>query len=57
MFRKEGYNDENEDYQLTSGTEQGIKALSRASRILNIVEFQRVLGGKHGFVQEDADAS
>lgn len=37
--------------------EQGIKALFRASLMLNAVEFQYVLDDKHVFVQEDADAS
>ncbi|MCX7511699.1 hypothetical protein OSJ94_10945 [Levilactobacillus brevis] len=36
--------------------EQGIKALFRASLMLNAVQFQYVLDDKHTFVQEDADA-
>jgi len=67
LFRKEGFKGEYETFQRISGTdreffvvmsnEQGIKALFRASLMLNAVEFQYVLDDKHTFVTEDADAS
>ncbi|GEO70775.1 hypothetical protein [Levilactobacillus acidifarinae] len=69
LFRKEGFKGEYEDFQRVSGTdreffvvmanEQGVKALFRASLMLNAVQFQYVLDDKHTFVQEgqDADAS
>ncbi|WP_260340280.1 hypothetical protein [Levilactobacillus parabrevis] len=63
LFRKEGYTGgEYETFQRVSGTdreffvvmsnEQGIKALFRASLMLNAVEFQYVLVDKHTFVTE-----
>jgi len=67
LFRKEGFKGEYDSFQRVSGTdreffvvmsnEQGIKALFRASLMLNAVEFQYVLDDKHTFVTEDADAS
>ncbi|WP_367296076.1 hypothetical protein [Levilactobacillus yonginensis] len=67
LFRKEGLSGDYESFQRVSGTdreffvvmsnEQGIKALFRASLMLNAVEFQYVLDDKHTFVTEDADAS
>lgn len=67
LFRKEGFKGEYETFQRVSGTdreffvvmsnEQGIKALFKASLMLNAVEFQYVLDDKHTFVTEDADAS
>jgi len=67
LFRKEGFTGEYDSFQRVSGTdreffavmsnEQGIKALFRASLMLNAVEFQYVLDDKHTFVTEDADAS
>lgn len=67
LFRKAGFTGEYETFQRVSGTdreffvvmsnEQGIKALFKASLMLNAVEFQYVLDDKHTFVQEDADAS
>ena len=69
LFHKEGFKGEFEDFQRVSGTdreffvvmsnEQGLKALFRASLMLNAVEFQYMLDDKHVFVQEgqDADAS
>jgi len=67
LFRKEGFSGDYESFQRVSGTdreffvvmsnEQGIKALFRASLMLNAVEFQYVLNDKHVFVTEDADTS
>ncbi|QMU09145.1 hypothetical protein H3M12_01075 [Levilactobacillus suantsaii] len=67
LFRKEGYKGEYEEFQRVSGTDreffvvmgndQGLKALFRASLMLDAVEFQYVLDDKHVFVQGDADAS
>ncbi|MFC6260565.1 MULTISPECIES: hypothetical protein [Levilactobacillus] len=67
LFRKEGFKGEYETFQRVSGTdreffvvmsnEQGIKALFKASLMLNAVEFQYVLDDKHTFVTENADAS
>ncbi|ARN93428.1 hypothetical protein CT113_10675 [Levilactobacillus brevis] len=60
LFRQDGYKGEYESFQRVSGTdreffvvmsnEQGIKALFRASLMLNAVEFQYVLDDKHVFV-------
>lgn len=65
LFRKEGFKGEYETFQRVSGTdreffvvmsnEQGIKALFRASLMLNAVEFQYVLDDKHTFVTEKAE--
>lgn len=65
LFRKSGYKGEYEDFQHVSGTdrdffvvmsnEQGIKALFRASLMLNAVEFQYVLDDKHVFVENGAE--
>ena len=65
LFRKSGYKGEYEDFQHVSGTdrdffvvmsnEQGIKALFRASLMLNVVEFQYVLDDKHVFVENGAE--
>ncbi|WP_143462997.1 hypothetical protein [Levilactobacillus enshiensis] len=67
LFRKEGFTGEYDSFQRVSGTdreffvvmsnEQGIKALFRASLMLNAVELQHVLDDKHTFVTKDADAS
>lgn len=67
LFRKEGFKGEYETFQRVSGTdreffvvmsnEQGIKALFKASLMLNAVEFQYVLDDKHTFVTGNADAS
>ncbi|WP_313844785.1 hypothetical protein [Levilactobacillus namurensis] len=65
LFRKSGYKGEYEDFQHVSGTdrdffvvmsnEQGIKALFRASLMLNAVGFQYVLDDKHVFVENGAE--
>ncbi len=65
LFRKEGFKGEYESFQRVSGTdreffvvmsnEQGIKALFRASLMLNAVEFQYVLDDKHTFVTKSAE--
>ncbi|MBS0947006.1 hypothetical protein JK167_14030 [Levilactobacillus brevis] len=62
LFRQAGYQGEYENFQRVSSTdreffvvmsnEQGIKALFRASLMLNAVEFQYVLDDKHVFVAE-----
>ncbi|QCZ46842.1 hypothetical protein [Levilactobacillus brevis] len=65
LFRQAGYQGEYETFQRVSGTdreffvvmsnEQGIKALFKASLMLEAVEFQYVLDDKHVFVTESAE--
>ncbi|MCT4490027.1 hypothetical protein EFS30_05315 [Levilactobacillus parabrevis] len=65
LFRKENFTGEYDSFQRVSGTdwevfvvmsnEQDIKALFRASLMLNAVEFQYVLDDKHTFVAEKAE--
>lgn len=64
LFRQDGYQGDYESFQRVSGNdreffvvmsnEKGIKALFRASLMLNAVEFKYLLDDKHVFVAEDA---